>query len=328
MIGRAGFCGGMVIIMEAMRSYLIKRVLLSVPVAVGVVVLVFLLIHLIPGDPVDVMLGESARTADRAALRQALRLDEPLYEQFGYFVEDLFTGRLESIFYHRPVLDEVMTRLAATAELALAALLVSLLVSVPLGVAAAVKKGSGLDAAAMGFSLFGVSMPNFWLGPMLILLFSIKLGWTPVSGRGGLLHLVLPAVTLGLGMAAIVSRMVRGSLLDVMQEDYLRTARAKGLSERAVVLRHALKNALIPAVTIVGLQAGALLSGAIITETVFAWPGIGRLLIEAISTRDFPLVQGAVIVIALTYVLINLLTDLAYALIDPRVRFEGGGRAG
>ncbi|HUT55648.1 MAG TPA: ABC transporter permease [bacterium] len=312
--------------MEAMRSYLIKRVLLSVPVAVGVLVLVFALIHLIPGDPVDVMLGESAQAADRAALREALKLDDPLYEQFGYFVADLFTGKLESIFYHRPVLGEVMTRLGATAELALAALVISLLVSVPLGVAAAVKKGSGLDAAAMGFSLVGVSMPNFWLGPMLILLFSIKLGWAPVSGQGGLSHLALPALTLGLGMAAIVSRMVRGSLLDVMKADYLRTARAKGLAERSVILRHALRNALIPAVTIVGLQAGALLSGAIITETIFAWPGIGRLLIEAIQARDFPLVQGAVIVIALSYVLINLATDVAYALIDPRVRFEGAGR--
>jgi peptide/nickel transport system permease protein len=190
---------------------------------------------------------------------------------------------------------------------------------------AAVRRGSGVDAGAMGFSLLGASLPSFWLGPMLMLIFSIRLGWLPVSGRGGWQHLVLPAATLGLGMAAIVSRMLRGSLVDVLGEDYLRTARAKGLPERRVVLRHALRNALGPAITIVGLQAGALLSGAIITETVFAWPGVGRLLVEAIHARDYPKVQAAVVVIALCYVAVNLVTDLAYALADPRVRLECHG---
>jgi peptide/nickel transport system permease protein len=309
-----------------MRSYIVKRLLLSVPVVLGVLVIVFALMHMVPGDPVDIMLGENAPYADRQALRAALHLDDPLYVQFGVFLGELFSGRLESVFYHRPVLGEVMKGLYATAELALAALVISICLSFPLGILAAVKKGKAVDTLAMGFSLLGVSMPNFWLGPMLILLFSIKLGWTPVTGRGGLAHLVLPAFTLGLGMAAIVSRMVRGSLLDVMKEDYLRTARAKGLPERAVILRHALRNALIPAITIVGLQAGALLSGAIITETIFAWPGIGRLLIDAIRARDFPLAQGAVIVIALSYVLVNLATDLLYGLADPRVRLSGGSR--
>lgn len=310
-----------------MRTYLIKRIILSLPVAAGVLVLVFLLMHLAPGDPVEVMLGENAAPADREALRAALHLDEPLVAQFGFFVRDLALGELESIFYHRPVIEEVATRLWATIELAAAALLISLSISFPLGVIAAVKKGRAADGLAMGFSLLGVSMPTFWLGPMLILVLSIKLGWLPVSGRGGLSHLVLPAVTLGTGMAAIVSRMLRGSLIEVMNQEYLRVARAKGLSERTVVLKHALRNALIPAITVVGLQAGALLSGAIITETIFAWPGIGRLLIDSIHTRDFPLVQGTVIVIALSYVIINLVTDLVYAAADPRVRLEGSGRA-
>jgi ABC-type dipeptide/oligopeptide/nickel transport system permease component len=288
-----------------MRSYLGRRLLLSVPVVIGVLVLVFALMHLAPGDPVEAMLGESAAAADRSALRA-----------------DLFRGRLESVFYHRPVLGEVQTRLWATAQLALAALGISLLVAVPLGILAAARRGGALDAGAMGFSLLGVSMPSFWLGPMLILLFSIKLGWLPVSGSGGLAHLLLPALTLGLGMAAIVSRMIRGTLLDTLPQPYVRTARAKGAAERTVILRHALMNALIPAITIVGLQAGALLSGAIITETIFAWPGIGRLLIDAINARDYPLAQGAVLAIALCYVAVNLVTDLAYAAADPRVRYS------
>ena len=305
-----------------MRGYLLKRLGLSVPVVFGVLVLVFALMRLAPGDPVEVMLGESAAPADRAALRAALHLDEPVPEQFYHFMRDLFTGRLESIFYHRPVIGEVLGRLSATAQLAAAALCISLLFAVPLGVLAAWRRGGPLDATAMGFSLLGVSMPSFWLGPMFILLFSIKLGWLPVSGKGSLAHLVLPALTLGLGMAAIVSRMVRGSLLDALPEPYVRTARAKGATERRALLKHALANALIPAITVIGLQAGALLSGAIITETVFAWPGIGRLLIDAINARDYPLAQGAVIVIALTYVAINLVTDLVYAAVDPRVRFS------
>ena len=295
---------------------------MSVPVVFGVLVLVFALMRLAPGDPVELMLGESAAPADRAALRAALHLDEPVPEQFYHFMRDLFTGRLESIFYHRPVIGEVLGRLSATAQLAAAALCISLLFAVPLGVLAAWRRGGPLDATAMGFSLLGVSMPSFWLGPMFILLFSIKLGWLPVSGKGSLAHLVLPALTLGLGMAAIVSRMVRGSLLDALPEPYVRTARAKGATERRALLKHALANALIPAITVIGLQAGALLSGAIITETVFAWPGIGRLLIDAINARDYPLAQGAVIVIALTYVAINLVTDLVYAAVDPRVRFS------
>lgn len=313
--------------MGNLGRYAGQRVLLTLAAAFGVLVLVFLLLHLTPGDPVEVMLGENAAAADRAALRHELHLDEPLLTQFGLFLSDFFQGKLNSLYYHRPVMAEVKDRFLATAELAAAALFLSLIFAVPLGILAAVKKGGGVDAAAMGFSLVGVSLPSFWLGPMLILFFSIKLQWLPVSGRGGLAHLCLPALTLGLGMAAMVSRMVRGSLLDVMRAEYLRVARAKGLPERRVVLRHALRNALIPVITVIGLQAGALLSGAIITETIFAWPGLGRLVIDGIRARDFPLVQGTVIVIALTYVLINLITDLLYAVADPRIRF-GGGQGG
>jgi peptide/nickel transport system permease protein len=304
-------------------KYIAKRLLLAIPVSFGVVVMVFLLMHMVPGDPVEVMLGESAPVADREELRAALHLDDELHVQFYFFIKDLFTGDLESIFYHRPVMDEVFSRLSNTGQLAFCALVISLLISFPVGIISAVKKGTVIDNAAMGFSMLGVSMPSFWLGPMLILVFSIWLGWLPVSGMGGLSHLVLPSLTLGFGMAAIVSRMLRGSLLDIMGEEYLKVARAKGLSERVVILRHALRNAMIPAITIVGLQTGALLSGAIITETIFAWPGVGRLLIDSINTRDFPLVQGTVIVIALTYVIVNLLTDILYALFDPRVRFSG-----
>jgi len=304
-----------------MQDYLIKRLLLTVPVVLGVTVLVFLFIHMIPGDPVEVMLGESARTADRAALRDALHLDRPLFIQFGYFLRDLLTGNLESIFYHEPVAGKVLSRLGATFQLALVAMFFAILIALPLGIIAAVKRDTAVDAGAMAFAMAGVCMPNFWIGPMLILVFSIKLMWFPVSGSGGIEHLVLPAITLGFGMAAILSRMTRGSLLEVIGEDYLVVARAKGLRENAVILKHALKNALIPVITVIGLQFGALLDGSIITETIFAWPGIGSLLIESIQTRDFPLVQGCVLVIALTYVLVNLVTDILYAVADPRVRY-------
>ncbi len=307
-----------------MRVYIIKRLLLTVPVVLGVTVLVFLFIHLIPGDPVEVMLGESAANADREALRHALHLDRPLYVQFGYFLKDLSTGELESIFYHEPVMRKVFARLGATFQLALLAMCVSILIAIPMGIIAAVKRDSIIDIGAMTFSMAGVCMPNFWIGPMLVMFFSIKLMWFPVSGKGGIEHMVLPAITLGFGMAAILSRMTRGSLLEVIGEDYLTVARAKGLAEKWVILKHALKNALIPIITVIGLQFGALLAGSIITETIFAWPGIGRLLIESIQTRDFPLVQGCVLVIALTYVMVNLVTDILYAVADPRVRFEEG----
>jgi peptide/nickel transport system permease protein len=298
-----------------------RRLRLLVPTVLGVVTLVFFLVHLIPGDPVELMLGETASRADLAQLRESLGLDRPLGEQYARFLGGLAHGDLgRSFFYRKPVAAVIAGALPATALLAVAALAAALAIALPIGIVAAVRRGRLADRLAMLGSLIGVSMPNFWLGPMLIILFSFRLGWLPVSGRDGAASLVLPALTLGISLAAILARMTRASMLDVLGEDFLRTARAKGVQERVVIVRHALRNALLPVVTIVGLQFGALLSGAVITENVFAWPGVGTLLIQAITARDYPLVQGCVLVIALCYVAVNFLTDALYALIDPRVR--------
>jgi len=298
-----------------------RRLLLLVPTVLGVLTLVFFLVHLIPGDPVEVMLGETASSADLNQLRADLGLDRPLGEQYARFLGGLARGDLgHSFFYRKPVLAVIGAALPATAVLAAAALAVALLIALPVGVVAAVRRNRLTDRLALVGSLVGVSMPNFWLGPLLIILFSFRLGWLPVSGREGAASLVLPALTLGTALSAILVRMTRSSMLEVLGEDYLRTARAKGVGERTVIARHALRNALLPVVTIVGLQFGALLSGAVITENVFAWPGVGTLLIQAISARDYPLVQGCVLVISLCYVAVNFLTDALYAIIDPRVR--------
>jgi peptide/nickel transport system permease protein len=300
---------------------LLRRLAILLPTVLGVVTLIFFLIHFIPGDPVELMLGETASRGDLERLRTDLGLDRPVAEQFGNFLLGLVRGDLgESFFYRKPVRQVILEKLPATLELAAAAMLLALVIALPLGIVAAVRKDSLADRGAMLASLVGISMPNFWLGPLLIILFSIKLGWLPVSGREGPASLILPAVTLGTALAALLSRMTRSAMLDVLGEDYLRTARAKGLSERAVIVKHALGNALLPVLTIVGLQFGALLSGAIITENVFAWPGIGTLLIQAINARDYPLVQGCVLVISLGYVAANFLTDLLYSLSDPRVK--------
>lgn len=300
---------------------LFRRLALLAPTVLGVVTLIFFLIHFIPGDPVELMLGETASTADLGRLRADLGLDRPVAEQFGTFLLGLLRGDLgDSFFYRRPVTEVILEKLPATLELAAAAMVLALFLALPLGIAAAVRKGSLTDRAAMLASLVGISMPNFWLGPLLIILFSIKLGWLPVSGREGPMSIILPALTLGTALAALLSRMTRSAMLDVLGEDYLRTARAKGLPEKLVIVKHALRNALLPVLTIVGLQFGALLSGAVITENVFAWPGIGTLLIQAINARDYPLVQGCVLVIALGYVAANFLTDLLYSLSDPRVK--------
>lgn len=300
---------------------LLRRLVVLVPTVLGVVTLIFFLIHLIPGDPVELMLGETASRGDLERLRADLGLDRPVSEQYGRFLLGLGRGDLgDSFFYRRPVTEVILEKLPATLELAAAAMILALLLALPLGIGAAVKKDSLTDRSAMLASLVGISMPNFWLGPLLIILFSIKLGWLPVSGREGVASIVLPALTLGTALAALLSRMTRSAMLDVLGEDYLRTARAKGLSEKIVVLKHALRNALLPVLTIVGLQFGALLSGAVITENVFAWPGIGTLLIQAINARDYPLVQGCVLVISLGYVAANFFTDLLYSLSDPRVK--------
>jgi len=303
-----------------LSPYLLKRLLWFFPVMLGVSLVVFFFIHMIPGDPVMVMLGESARPAQAEALRASLHLDRPLYVQLALFFADLAQGKMVSIFFQRPVLEVIGPRLLATFELALFAMAIAVLIALPVGIVSAIKKNSWIDFLSRVFSLLGVSMPNFWLGPLLIILFSIWLGWLPVSGRGGIRHLILPSLTLGMAMAGLLSRMSRASMLEVLAAPYLRSGRARGLSEASIILRHALRNALIPILTVVGLQFGALLSGAFITETIFAWPGIGRLLINAIFTRDFPLVQACVLVIAASYLTVNLLVDLCYALVDARVR--------
>jgi peptide/nickel transport system permease protein len=306
-----------------MRNYIVRRLLLTIPVIWGVSTLVFLFIHFIPGDPVQVMLGESARAADVEKLRHGLGLDRPLLEQYLNFMQGLLTGNLGvSIHGGQPILPTILQRLPATLELTVAAMGVALLLSIPLGVISAAKQYSLFDNGSMFIALLGISIPSFWLGPLLIILFAVNLNWLPVSGRGTWLHLILPAVTLGIHLMAILTRMTRSSVLEVLHEDYITTARSKGLREQVVIFKHALRNALIPVITIIGFQCGALLSGALITETIFAWPGLGRLTITAIQKRDYPLVQGCVLVIALSYIFINLLTDLAYAWADPRIRFD------
>ena len=306
-----------------MSVYLRRRLVLTVPVLLGVSTLVFLFVHLIPGDPVEVMLGEQALATDKDALRRTLGLDRPLHLQYLGFIKGLATGDLgRSLLTGEAVGETLLRHLGPTALLAGAALLVALALALPLGVLAALRQGSLLDRGAMLLALTGVAVPNFVLGPLLILVFSIGLGWTPVSGAEGPAHVILPALTLGTAMAGLLSRMVRSSLLETLGEEYLRTARAKGLPERVVILRHALRTSLIPVITVVGLQAGGLLSGALITETIFAWPGLGRLTIQAIYSRDYPLVQGAVLVIALGYVAVNLATDFLYVRADPRIRLR------
>jgi peptide/nickel transport system permease protein len=303
--------------------YLAKRLALIVPTLWGVITIVFLLIHLVPGDPVETMLGETASAGDKESLRKELGLDRPLWTQYRLFLSSLAKGDMgRSLYDQRPVAELIFDRLPATAELTIGAMVIALLFSLPAGIAAAVKKGSWLDKFSLLASLFGLVMPNFWLGPLLMIVFSIELGWLPVAGRGGVAHLLLPALTLGSGMGALLTRMIRSSLLEVARADYLQTARAKGLSEARVWLKHALRNALLPVITVMGLQFGALLAGSIITETIFSWPGIGRLTIQAIQSRDYPLVQGCVLLIALSYCAVNLITDLLYRVVDPRISYE------
>jgi peptide/nickel transport system permease protein len=306
-----------------MVRYLVRRLLLTIPVLFGVATLVFSLIHLVPGDPAQAMLGEGASPADVAQLRGRLGLDRPLYGQYASYLSHLVRGDLGvSLRSNKPVLGLIAERMPATIQLAFAAMLVAIVFAIPLGIAAAVWRGTAVDHAAMTAALVGISLPNFWLGPLLAIVFAVQLGWLPVSGTGSLAHLVLPAVTLGAALAAILARMTRASLLDELRELYVLAARARGASRLRAIVRHAFRNSLIPIVTILGLQFGSLLTGAIITETIFAWPGVGRLLIQSISFRDYPLVQGCILLIAVTYVGMNLLTDLVYGFLDPRIRYE------
>jgi peptide/nickel transport system permease protein len=301
----------------------LRRLLLAIPTTLAVATLVFSLIHLIPGDPVLIMLGDGAQPTDVQELRAKLGLDRPLLTQYGQFLAGLGRGDLgRSLHFDQPVTALLGRHYPATVVLAFAAMGVALLLALPLGMLAAYRRDGWIDRGARLFSLLGVSVPNFWLGPVAILLFSIQLGWLPVSGWSDWRSLVLPAATLGAALAALLTRMVRGALVEELGKPYLVTARSKGLRPLRVATAHALRNALVPVVTVVGLQFGSLLTGAILTETIFGWPGLGRLLIQAIRLRDFPLVQGSVLVIAVTYVAVNLVTDLVYAWLDPRIRVE------
>ena len=301
--------------------YFLHRLFWTLPVMLGVLTLVFFLIHLIPGDPVELMLGEQALPADRELLRERLGLHRPIGAQYVAYLAGAVTGELgNSLLSRRPVAALIVERLPATLELMLGAMVVAFGLALPLGILAALHHGRWVDRAATLFAVLGVAMPNFWLGPLLVLLFSIQLDWFPVNERGGLENLVLPALTLGTALAALLARMIRTSLVEVLGEDYIRSARAKGVGPARVVAVHAFRNALIPVITVGGLQIGVLLSGAIITENIFDWPGIGSLLLEGISGRDYPLVQGCVLFIATSYVLINLATDLVYGWVDPRIR--------
>jgi peptide/nickel transport system permease protein len=303
--------------------FLLRRLVLAIPVLLGVATLVFSLIHLVPGDPVQVMLGDAASPDSVIELRTRLGLNRPLHVQYAAFLMGVARGDLGvSLRTNERVSSAIAARLPATVELALAAMLVAVVIALPTGMVAAVWSGTGVDHAATTLALVGLSMPTFWLGPLLGLVFSVELGWLPVSGRGTAAHLVLPAITLGLPLAAILARMTRASLMDELGEVYVTAARARGLSEARILLRHAFRNSLIPIVTVLGLQVGGVLTGAVITETVFAWPGVGRLLIQSIGFRDYPLVQGCILLIAVTYVSVNLLTDMAYAFLDPRIRLS------
>ena len=301
--------------------FLIKKLSGFATVIFGVLLLTFLLIHAVPGDPVDVMLGESASVADKDALRADLGLNQPLFAQFGSYLSKLSRGDFGySIHTKTPIIEMIQSRYPATLKLALLSLLIGLSIGVPLGIWAALKSGHWQDMMVTIISVRFSAMPAFWLGPILMLIFAVWLGWLPVSGMDSRTSIILPAVTLGLGLSAILTRMTRTSLLEVLNDDYIRTARAKGLSEKAVIMRHALRAALLPIITIVGLQMGSLLAGTVITETVFSWDGIGRLLVESIEKRDYPVTQACVLVVALSYVLVNALTDILYRFADPRIR--------
>ncbi len=300
---------------------MIKRLSGLFVVIFGVLLLTFLLIHVVPGDPVEVMLGDSATQADRSQLRSELGLERPLVQQFAIYLTKVAQGDFgQSIHTKTPIANLIKTRYPATLKLATLALLIGLSIGVPLGIYAALKAGQWQDLVVTLVSVRLSAMPAFWLGPILMLVFAVYFGWFPVSGMESNTSIILPALTLGLGLSAILTRMTRTSLLEVLNDDYIRTARAKGLSESTVILHHALRAALLPIITIVGLQMGSLLAGTVITETIFSWDGIGRLLVESIEKRDYPVTQACVLVVALSYVLVNQVTDFVYRLADPRVK--------
>jgi peptide/nickel transport system permease protein len=307
-----------------MLRYVGQRLLLSIPTVLLVTLLVFLMLHLTPGDPAEIFLGENRSTPELLAqVRQEMGLDRPLHVQYLSYMGNIARGDFgRSLQNNRPVLDEILGRLPSTLELTVAALAIGIVLGVSLGIISALKHNTWIDSLAMVLALFGVSMPIFWLSLLLIFVFSVQLNWFPAIGQGGIERLVLPAVALGLLSSSTLARLVRSSMLDVMNQDYVRTARSKGLRERSIVLRHALKNAMIPTVTVIGLQFGQLLGGAVITETIFARRGLGKLYVDSILSKDFTMVQALTLLIATTYVVINLLVDLSYAALDPRIRYD------
>jgi len=305
-----------------MKKYLIKRLLQIIPVMFIITFVVFVLVY-VAGDPVALMLPEDASESDREALRLALGLNDPFYVQYFSFLGDLAKGDFGTSFrYNQQALPLVLERLPATLELATASMIVATIIAIPLGIASARKQNSLVDLFITGGSVLGKAMPNFWLGILLILLFAVNIEYFPVSGRGSLIHLILPAITLGTGIAAEMTRLIRSSMLDILNQDYIRTARSKGVNNTILVYKHAFRNSLIPVVTIMALQISQLVGGALITETVFSWPGIGLLLVQAVNGRDMAVVQAAVFVIAILVILVNLITDLFYRILDPRIKYS------
>lgn len=307
-----------------MRKAITVRLLSTIPVVLGVVIVAFFALRVLPGDPVDIMATEMMMSAeDMARLREQFGLNDPLYIQFFDYVSDLTRLNMgRSMFNNRPVVEQLAQQLPATIELTIGAMVVALLIGLPLGVLAAIYRDTWIDRLSMVIALTGVSMPSFWMGIMLIWLFGVTLRWLPISGTGSLQHLVLPALALGSGSAAIIARLVRSSMLEVLGQEYITTARAKGLKDSLIIVRHALPNALIPTVTVLGLQVGSLLGGAVVIEIVFTRKGIGTLLIRAVTEQDFPVVQGGVFLVAMVYILVNLIVDLTYAYLDPRIRYQ------
>ncbi len=305
-----------------MGRFIARRLIMLIPVLIGVSIISFLILHMAPGDPAELLAGEEATKEDIMMVRHELGLDKPLYIQYFMFLKGIFTGELKSLKFSMPVMDVIRPRLFNTLELSLASILIAVVIGIFAGVMSATHRYTWIDYISTIGALLGVSMPVFWWGLILILVFSVNLGLLPSGGMGGIRHLILPAIVLGTASTAIIARMTRSSMLDVLRQDYVRTARAKGLLEKIVIYRHALRNALIPTVTVVGLQFGYMLAGAVLTESVFSWPGVGRLLVEAILFRDFPVVQSALLIIAIMFVLVNLMVDILYAFLDPRIRHE------
>jgi len=306
-----------------MPQYILRRLLIAIPSVFGVLIIVFAMVRLAPGDPALLLAGELADAETVERIRERFGLNEPPHIQFGRFISGVVQGDLgRSTRTNRQVTEDLADYFPNTLELALGAIVIALVIGIGLGVASALRPNTWVDALAMILALIGVSMPVFWFGLLAIMYFSVELGWFPVAGRGTLAHLVLPAITLGVSSTGVIARMTRSAMLEVLGQDFIRTARAKGLPGRGVVFKHALRNALIPVITVGGLEFGSLMAGAVITETVFNWPGIGRLLVQSILARDYPVVQGAVLVIALSFIVINIIVDLVYAFIDPRIRFD------